>query len=102
MSVLIKGMNLPKNCFECDFQNPFVDGPYCRRLLKRCSKTKRLEDCPLVEIPKPHGRLKDVERLQQEFEDSVIEGVLQLSTSEIISTIDDAPTVIEAEEGEDE
>ena len=66
MSVMIKGMNFPKNCMECDlhfiargldneciFSNGTVDD-YTER---------RLYCCPLVEIPTPHGRLIDENEL---------------------------------------
>ena len=39
MSVLIKGVEMPKNCFTCRFKN-----------LEIC-----YDDCPLTEVP-PHGR----------------------------------------------
>ncbi len=58
MSVLIKGMEMPSGCLSCDFCNPFVDEPYCRRLMRKTSKVTRLEDCPLVPVP-PHGALID-------------------------------------------
>lgn len=63
MSVLIKGMKIPTSCLSCDFCNPFADEPYCRRLMRRIPKDTRLEDCPIVEIPAPHGHLIDGEVL---------------------------------------
>lgn len=43
MSVLIKGMDMPKNCGKC-----FIgDRSLCAN------------GCPLVEVPTPHGRLLD-------------------------------------------
>lgn len=47
MSVLFKDMDMPTGCLSCDFCNPFVDEPYCRRLMKQAPKATRLEDCPL-------------------------------------------------------
>ena len=47
MSVLIKGMEMPSDCFSCDFCNVFVTNPYCRRLLRRTPNVARLKDCPL-------------------------------------------------------
>ena len=67
MSVVVKGMKMPQDCFECDFFNPFVGEPYCRRLLKRCPTTGRLEDCPLGEVPTPHGRLIDADETLHTF-----------------------------------
>ncbi len=48
MSVFVKDMDMPTGCLSCDFCNPFVDEPYCRRLMKRAPKATRLEDCPLA------------------------------------------------------
>lgn len=45
MSVLIKGMKLPKNCIEC-----FIDEHKCL-LWKEANVVKqRHKDCPLVEV----------------------------------------------------
>lgn len=68
MSVLIKGMEIPKNCLECMFRISYwkraltssgeiftygcmLKGKEINTLEERC------KDCPLVEIPAPHGRL---------------------------------------------
>lgn len=51
MSILIKGMEMPKNCWSCPFHDDVDD---CILLNQSCMKvwgeTKRLDDCPLVEI----------------------------------------------------
>ena len=59
MSVLIKGMKMPKNCLMCQFHG---FGGYKNEFIV-CSLTGRSEgqlsnvpDCPLVEIPKPQNR----------------------------------------------
>jgi len=66
MSILIKGAEMPKNCEEC----PCIawryddDSPACCVLQKDISDyTKRLADCPLVEIETPHGGLVDLNLL---------------------------------------
>lgn len=108
MSVIVKGMDMPQDCFECDFQNPFVEEPYCRRLLKRCPKTSRLEDCPLGEVPTPHGRLIDADKLINALpkaEADIFENCRNctcLDTEQIQEIIGDAPTAIEAEGGEND
>jgi hypothetical protein len=73
--VLIKGMDMPKGCGEC----PLFDDE-CFSLYKCCrasswgSDTARASDCPLVEIPTPHGDLIDrdvyITMLEQMAEDS--------------------------------
>lgn len=53
MSVLIKGVDMPQNCAECDDSMLLmaIDCPYFK-------KNGRHENCPLAEVPK-HGRLID-------------------------------------------
>ena len=53
MGVYVKGMEMPTGCISCDFCNPFVEEPYCRRLMKRVPKVTRLDNCPLIEVPEP-------------------------------------------------
>ena len=65
MSVLIKGMKMPKNCcycalgiyeYPCNFTNQehlWEDG--------------RPPDCPLIEVPTPHGRLIDADSLKKKW-----------------------------------
>lgn len=89
MSILIKGMDMPKNCTGC----PICCGlPYQHRDVKG-----RRPDCPLIELP-PHGRLKDVDRI--EYENVYFEDVGE--SYEIVGKddIDELPTVIEAEGSE--
>ena len=66
MSVCVKGMYLPPNCYFFPMTN---DGFY---LCKANNPYKQLEDdceerrpnwCPLVEVPEPHGRLIDADAL---------------------------------------
>lgn len=74
MSVLIKGMEMPKNCYDCPFAmqdyttlfgNNFkqTKNSYaCVLTHKTITSTKRNRFCPLVPVPS-HGRLKDVDAL---------------------------------------
>lgn len=55
MSVLIKGMDMPRHCDECFFYTE-KSGGICR-----VSYEGR---CPLVEVPTPHGRLIDADKLE--------------------------------------
>lgn len=63
MSILIKGVDLPKHCADCDLHNPFSETPYCRRLLQVIPLEGRLENCPLVEVNVPHGKLIDTDKV---------------------------------------
>lgn len=87
MSVLIKGMTMPKNCNTCLLS--------CSRSLVYIGKgEERNANCPLVEVPTPHGRLIDADKLPVvDFFDN--ENWYTIIHKE---SIDAAPTIIEAEE----
>ncbi len=62
MSVIVKGMDMPKDCGHCRFA---VDGwcyAYGRANIDALSTYERTNYCPLVPIP-PHGRLIDADAL---------------------------------------
>ena len=64
MSILIKGMEMPKNCKHCKFRKTELqeDPDWC--LISEESLFELAEnDCPLIEIP-PHGRLIDADELE--------------------------------------
>lgn len=94
MSILIKGMEMPKNCLEC----PLVV----------CLNVE--SDCPLVPVP-PHGRLIDerwlkdamittLEALKKNPKMDIQEMHLIAAFATLRYMVEDAPTIIEAEEGE--
>ena len=63
MSVLIKGMEMPKDCTSC----PFDDQDYyrCNAIMRENYNRKGRPDyCPLVEVPTPHGDLIDRDELK--------------------------------------
>lgn len=104
MSILIKGMKMPKTCTMCWLS------PICPVWVKEVSRHKgydyRLPDCPLVEVP-PHGRLIDgdnvIKLLREQLtgdRDTVYEYYddgLEMAISELSIV----PTIIEAEGEED-
>lgn len=85
MSVLIKGMKMPKNCVDCEIRLRCG----CKTANASGWLINEIDDnCPFnfVEIPTPHGRLIDVDALAKKAPE--IEEYLDVL----------APTVIEAEE----
>lgn len=63
MSVLIKGMKLPSNCFECPLETDYGTCGYYSLYVEaghESDYTKRRDDCPLIEVHTPHGRLIEV------------------------------------------
>lgn len=114
MSLLIEGMDMPKDCASCDlsyycdgYNGGYGYGPsgfMCRRLkrlIKEDEKNRnyypRPSDCPLSEIPTPHGRLIDADRLIVALKNSVHENPSFLAPLITISQIERQTTIIEAE-----
>ena len=73
MSYIVKSRDFPKSCNECDEPHLCCDFYYCgvghqkdgRHLdvdEHYLNKTKH-PDCPLLELPKKHGRLIDADKL---------------------------------------
>lgn len=72
MSVLVKGMEIPKSCGECPLD---YDSIACRATNKEFPNRSsddgfdaycntRMPDCPLVEVPTTHGRLIDADKIR--------------------------------------
>lgn len=62
MAIYIKGMEMPRDCTECALSYLDKFGyPRCciTRLIIAYGRTKG--DCPLTEVPEPHGRLIDAD-----------------------------------------
>ena len=108
--LLIRGMEMPKNCCGCVFSwyTPTGKTPFCKRTGKDLTAdvyfNKRSSDCPLVPVP-PHGRLIDADALWVEINkicDRRDEGIISDLTclQQILSAVRHAPTIIPAEEGE--
>ncbi len=94
MSILIKGMEMPKRCFECIFLTT-VPNFFClagKRDL--CAEhginISRPDWCPLIEVP-PHGRLVDIDKMIDRFWDGNSMEVFK-------SELEQIQTVIEAED----
>lgn len=123
MSVLIKGVKMPKDCLMCQFHG---FGGYKNELIV-CSLTGRSEGqlsnvlgCPLVEVPTPHGRLIDADAFIREINNRIDAAIkwgtnaiadrengTRLRAEQAVATFCEAsltarkmPTIIEAEEGE--
>lgn len=69
MSILIKGIDMPKDCDECPMRQ--INLAYCQLMHESTShylSGKEIQGrpnfCPLVEIPTPHGRLIDSNKLE--------------------------------------
>ena len=118
MSVLIKGMEMPKDCPMCPLShwNHNDDFTGCQVVAGKkyavkndhefMESSSRPDWCPLVPVP-PHGRLGDLDNLEQMFADidhapySGFDGENAFySAADAAQIIRLAPTIIPAEEGE--
>lgn len=103
MSILIKGIEKPKDCGICPFKRdgwPDEWEMHCKLLGRQVGyfdkKNKVPKDCPLVEIPTPHGRLIDADALIKHMKrDPLFPLVDRYGVTNVIQA---APTIIEAEE----
>ena len=98
MSLIVKGISLPRSCSTCRFSY-FTVG-----IKKRCEISgdevnplidHRDINCPLSELPTPHGRLIDAEELLI----ALTNDSHGLSAEQVI-TIMEFSTIIEAEVSE--
>ena len=107
MSVLIKGMTMPKSCRQCSLYLQSMDSE--RNVYENCAVTaksynwglsERPSDCPLVPIS-PHGRLIDADAFERDnqyfWNRDFINPKYEDTLADLINA---APTVIEAEREE--
>ena len=96
MGVYIKGMEMPKKCLWCPLQ--YIGFCQVTKTDVNSDLGRRADDCPIVEVPEPHGRLIDENELTVST-DNIVSKIMifggQVCYS--LSDIDNASTVIEAE-----
>ena len=108
MGVYINGMTMPKSCFECDLYGD--ENNFCKvqkEYMPFASLGRDYKDanCPMVEVPEPHGRLIDADALMNIFADRLVKvseryGInseVAGAVSGAMKLLDVQPTVIEAE-----
>ena len=68
MSLMIKGMNMPKSCKDCpcrEYPKFSFESNWCCLNQKTISDVRVISpNCPLIEVPTPHGRLIDADAYQ--------------------------------------
>lgn len=112
MSVIIKGMKMPKSCDSCDLIQLDDEGleahcplsPYYRW----CGTPPdyKPEGCLLVEVPTPHGKLIDADTVEKRLQKYWYEEYPNQEASyhrafmDSNACVKDLPTIIEAEVSE--
>lgn len=102
MSVLIKGMEMPKSCFDCHlFKNDecilidYEDKDICDYGDMDLSQTGI---CPIIgEIPEKHGRLISAKRIEFELCESNMPKQYRDFCRRVLNDENLTPTVIESE-----
>ena len=94
MSILIKGMEMPKNCDDCMLGS---DCPHDQSMDGYKMQGGRPRTCPLIPVP-PHGRLIEADEfydaLCMDDRTSIVEAM------HVQSILQEAPTIIPAERSE--
>ena len=114
MSILIKGIEMPKSCIDCtcSLNLFFCKARECRPITggngieptDDAIQVSRPDWCPLVEIPKEHGDLIDVDKLLKVLGKHCLEaekcnamGVHTVLTAFVVPVVASRPTIIGAE-----
>ena len=98
MSILINGMEMPKNCCDCSLLYEEVcDCRITGRHLdfEEAISKERPKDCPIIEVLTPHGRLIDADAIPYIF------GSTHATEYDTVTkfVINKLPTIVEAEDG---
>ena len=101
MSIILKGIDMPKDCTECPLEGAEVDDDgfdywYCKITESMATTIERPSNCPLIQIPKGHGRLIDASELIKSYMKGTKTDIDDFYDT--IDIIDNAPTILEAEE----
>ena len=115
MILLIEGVDMLSSCQSCNLKrfagNRVLSGckpevlyecPFCDGLF--ALKSKRQPSCKFEQLPTPHGRLIDADRLMEVIERNAYTLINYCNSKDrgmflcgIRQAIDEAPTIIEAE-----
>lgn len=106
MSVVVKGMETPENCWQCILLG-IRTAIGCAEWTKISAgryKTERAWSCPITALPDHHGRLADADAMM----DDICNSINQMTKigiavdgnylwGKLNDALDNAPTIIEAE-----
>lgn len=107
MGVYFKDMKIPTNCDLCPLHERYTTEVGCKITGSRYAvsgipfASYQMENCPAQEIQTPHGKLIDIDVILSQLREMSLD---DLSLAEdliehgIDDVLDDAPTIIEAEE----
>lgn len=91
MSILVKGMEMPKDCVYCKWHTRWGCGITGIR-------TNTAQGCPLIEVPTPHGQLIDADELLKWADVIPLTWDGGVDINDLEQYLKTAPSIIEAEE----
>ena len=112
MSVIVKGMEMPVNCFRCPLdsgvwkpeQGPFILCRYTKGKVDYddVPTDRRLPCCGLKELLEEHGRLIEADSLKETLDYYIREAGWDEKTNRVLGWVKDEfidaePTIVEAE-----
>lgn len=105
MKLYVKSIDAPLDCITCIYQEYDEDGfSRCRIDGAYAELNERRKDCPLSEIPTPHGRLIDADAHIQSLKENQCgercrknHDCVNCGIGMYIRIVENEPTVIEAE-----
>ena len=92
MGIYVNGMEMPKKCLWCPLQ--YIGFCQVTKTDVNSDLGRRADDCPLVEVPEPHGRLIDADMLMDDVKKNSASYFAEDFARE---WLDVQPTVIEAD-----
>lgn len=106
--LIIRGMEMPTNCCDCSltYYEP-GEGSCCIFTDVPCLNIGRQNNCPIVPLPAGHGRLGDLDKLEdvfiryyleQERSNNLVFAAVEIK-QHFADMIGDWPVIIEAEGG---
>ena len=90
MSVVVRGMEMPTGCQSCDFSDD--EARFCKAAKEYIPMLGKPWFCPLRPLPEKHGRLGDLDEVKTAFPCGE-----SVRTECVRATIDNMPTIVEAE-----
>lgn len=109
MSILIKGMEMPTSCHECEFVDILPTCP-CRKMADEdfwnnvSLAVEGHKDCPLVPVPE-HGRLIEEKAIKNKIANHILDTEYawgwNAAMKQCYEAVEDAPTIIPADPAEE-
>ena len=98
MKLYVKSIDAPLNCMTCIYQEYDEDGFSCCRIDGAYAEpNERRKDCPVSDIPTPHGDLIDRDDLLAYFERKAKGKTAEEALKLLYTALKAYPTIIEKE-----